>query len=102
MQLTSTYFFTTFSSQTPDKNNEIVRKLEQDLELKTIEQTQQRQDYEDLLVLLEDQDSKIRKFKVSVFLILFKKPKHVYGAVASGIVSVLLCLRSRVRSPLLS
>ena len=52
--------------QTPDKNNEVVRKLEQDLELKTLEQTQQRQDYEDLLVLLEDQDSKIKKFKVSI------------------------------------
>ena len=52
--------------QTPDKNNEVVRKLEQDLELKKLEQTQQRQDYEDLLVLLEDQDSKIKKFKVSI------------------------------------
>ena len=43
---------------------ERISQLEQEIELKNIEQTQQRQDYEDLLVLLEDQDTKIKKFKV--------------------------------------
>jgi len=49
--------------RTPEKNLERISQLEQEVELKNIEQTQQRQDYEDLLVLLEDQDSKIKKFK---------------------------------------
>lgn len=49
--------------QTPDKNSELVNKLQQDLVLRDLKHSQQKQDYEDLLVLLEDQDSKIKKFK---------------------------------------
>ena len=45
-------------------------KLQQDLELRNLEHTQQKQDYEDLLVLLEDQDSKIKKFKVGLHFCL--------------------------------
>ena len=53
-----------FCTQTPDKNSELINQLQQEVALKNIEHTQQKQDYEDLLVLLEDQDSKIKKFKV--------------------------------------
>ena len=42
----------------------MIATLQSELTLKTNEQAQQRQDYEDLLVLLEDQDLKIKKYKV--------------------------------------
>ena len=42
-----------------------------ELELQTEKHAQQKQDYEDLLVLLEDQDLKIKRFKVSCTVLQF-------------------------------
>ncbi|XP_047144937.1 general vesicular transport factor p115 isoform X1 [Hydra vulgaris] len=49
--------------ETTPNNNEI-QDLRLKLEAKTSDYAQQRQDYEDLLVLLEDQDAKIKKYKI--------------------------------------
>lgn len=57
-------FFFVFKSSPSPANGELVFKLQSELALKAQEYTQQKQDYEDLLVLLEDQDLKIKKFKV--------------------------------------
>ena len=38
--------------------------LAAELHVRTLEHAKQKQDYEDLLVLLEDQDSKIKIYKV--------------------------------------
>ena len=50
--------------ESADNSNNRVKDLEEKLKSKIEECDQQKSDYEDLLVLLEDQDEKIKKFKV--------------------------------------
>lgn len=51
------------NNQVSPSQGSLITSLQAELTLKTNEYTQQKQDYEDLLVLLEDQDAKIKKFK---------------------------------------
>ena len=45
-------------------NDDVETQLRLELQKKTDDYDQQKQDYEDLLVLLEDQDTRIKKLKV--------------------------------------
>ena len=45
-------------------NDDVETQLRLEIQKKTDDYDQQKQDYEDLLVLLEDQDTRIKKLKV--------------------------------------